>query len=172
LRQVYISKQKVYNDGRKTSQARAKEEYGKLPLSFEINQGQTDEQVKFMSRGSGYSTFLNSNEVVTVLRKPLVDEKSAKSKPAKPRKQKMTTDAVLGMKFVGGKPQPLVAGADELPGKVNYLIGNDPTKWNTDIPTYAKVKYTQVYPDIDVVFYGNQKNLEFDFIVAPGADLK
>jgi len=155
-----------------TSQARAKEEYGKLPLSFEINQGQTDEQVKFMSRGSGYSVFLNSNEVVTVLRKPVVDEKSAKSKPAKPRKQKMTTDAVLGMKFVGGKPQPLVAGADELPGKVNYLIGNDPTKWQTEIPTYAKVKYTQVYPDIDVVFYGNQKNLEFDFIVAPGADPK
>jgi len=154
------------------NQALASDAYGKLPMSFELNQGQTDEQVKFMCRGSGYSVFLNSGEVVTALRKSLVDEKSAKSKPAESHKQETDADAVLGMKFVGGNPQPLVAGVDELLGKVNYLIGNDPTKWNTDIPTYAKVKYTQVYPDIDAVFYGNQKNLEFDFIVAPGADPK
>ena len=121
------------------NQALASDAYGKLPMSFELNQGQTDEQVKFMCRGSGYSVFLNSGEVVTALRKPLVDEKSAKSQPAESRKQEMTTDTVLGMKFVGGNPQPLVAGVDELPGKVNYLIGNDPTKWNTDIPTYANL---------------------------------
>lgn len=149
------------------SQAQISDAYGKLPLSFELNQGQTDEQVKFLSRGSGYSVFLNSGEVVTTLRKPVVDEKSAKS-----QKPETTTDAVLRMKFVGGNSQPVVTGLDELPGKVNYLIGNDPTKWNTEIPTYSKVKYTEVYPDIDAVFYGNQRNMEFDFIVAPGADPK
>ena len=149
------------------SQAQVSDAYGKLPLSFELNQGQTDEQVKFLSRGSGYSVFLNSGEVVTTLRKPVVDEKSAKS-----QKPETTTDAVLRMKFVGGNSQPVVTGLDELPGKVNYLIGNDPTKWNTEIPTYSKVKYTEVYPDIDAVFYGNQRNMEFDFIVAPGADPK
>ncbi|MDQ3181351.1 MAG: SBBP repeat-containing protein, partial [Acidobacteriota bacterium] len=148
-------------------QAQASDAYGKLPLSFELNQGQTDEQVKFLSQGSGYSVFLNSGEVVTRLRKSVIDEKSAKS-----LKQEAAKDAVLGMKFVGGNPQPIVAGVDELPGKVNYFIGNDPKKWNTEIPTFAKVKYTDVYPNIDAVFYGNQKNLEFDFIVAPGADPK
>ncbi len=149
------------------SQAQAGDAYGKLPLSFELNQGQTDEQVKFLSRGSGYSVFLNSNEVVTTLRKPVIDEKSAET-----RKRKTAADAVLRMKFVGGNSQPIVAGTDELPGKVNYLVGNDPKKWNTEIPTYSKIKYTEVYPDIDAVFYGNQKNMEFDFIVAPGADPK
>ncbi len=156
----------------RASQPLTSDAYGKLPLSFELNQGQTDKQVKFLSRGSGYSVFLNSSEIVTTLRKPLVDEKSAKSQSAKPQKQETAIDAVLRMKFVGANSQPVVAGTDELPGKVNYLIGNDPTKWNAEIPTYAKVKYTDVYPDIDAIFYGNQRNLEFDFVVAPGADPK
>jgi hypothetical protein len=156
----------------RASQPLASDAYGKLPLSFELNQGQTDEQVKFLSRGSGYSVFLNSSEIVTTLRKPLIDEKSAKSQLAKPQKQETAIDAVLRMKFVGGNSQPVVEGMDELPGRVNYLVGNDPKKWRTEIPTYSKVKYTQVYPDIDAVFYGNQKNPEFDFIVAPGADPK
>jgi hypothetical protein len=55
---------------------------------------------------------------------------------------------------------------------VNYFIGNDPKKWHTDVPAYAKVKYTSVYPGIDLVFYGNQRELEYDFVVAPGADPK
>lgn len=148
------------------SQLRASEGYGMLPLSFESNLGQTDKQVKFLSRGSGYSVFLTSTEVVTTLRKPKVDAIPDKSS----LKQQTADDAVLRMKFVDGNSEPVVTGTDELPGKVNYLTGNEPAKWNTAIPTYARVKYTDVYPDIDAVFYGNQKNLEFDFIVAAGAD--
>ena len=63
-----------------------------------------------------------------------------------------------------------MTGLDELPGKSNYFIGNDPAKWRTNVPTYAKVRYENVYPGIDLVYYGNQRQLEYDFVVAPGAD--
>ena len=76
------------------------------------------------------------------------------------------------MKLVGGNPNPQIKGLDELPGKVNYFRGKDPKQWQTNIPTYAKTKYEKVYPGIDLVYYGNQRQLEYDFIVAPGADPK
>ncbi|HEX8566959.1 MAG TPA: SBBP repeat-containing protein [Pyrinomonadaceae bacterium] len=83
-----------------------------------------------------------------------------------------TSDSIMRMKFVGANRAPHVTGADELPGKNNYLIGNDPRKWRTNVPTYAKVKYESVYPGVDAIFYGNQRQIEYDFIVAPGADPK
>ena len=63
-----------------------------------------------------------------------------------------------------------MTGEEELPGKVNYFIGHDPAKWHTDVTTYAKVRYEEVYPGIDLVYYGNQGQLEYDFVVRPGAD--
>ena len=80
--------------------------------------------------------------------------------------------AVLRIKLIGASLQPGLVGLEELPGKVNYFIGNDPKKWRTNISTFAKVKYKDVYPGIDLVYYGNQGQLEYDFIVAPGADPK
>ena len=74
------------------------------------------------------------------------------------------------MKLVDSNPTPQVTGLNELAGKVNYLIGDEPEKWRTDIPTYAKVQYQNVYPGVDLVYYGNQRQLEYDFVVAPGAD--
>jgi hypothetical protein len=65
-----------------------------------------------------------------------------------------------------------VTGAERLPGKVNYFIGSDPAKWHAEIPTYAKVKYASVYPGVDLVFYGSQHQLEYDFVIAAGADPK
>ena len=79
---------------------------------------------------------------------------------------------VLHMKLVGANPAPRVVGLEKLPGKANYFIGNDSTKWRTNIPTYAKVKYENVYPGMDLVYYGNQRQLEYDFVVAPGTDPK
>src|SRR5215510_13746024 len=134
------------------SKAEVEAAYGKLPLSFEANRGQTDGQVKFLSRGHGYGLYLTGTETVLKLR----DESSA-----------------LRMKLLGANPRPQVAGVNQLPGKTNYFIGNDPKKWRKDIPTYAKVKYEAVYPGVDVVYYGAQgRELEYDFIVAPGADPK
>ena len=153
--------------------ARLQERYGKLPLSFEGNQGQTDHRVNFISRGSSYSLFLTPTEAVLRLR--IADRRSRNelkkglaarslTKPSNPK------SSVLRMKFVGANAEPQVLGVDELPGKSNYFIGNDPTKWRTNVPSYAKVKYMGVYPGVDLVYYGNQQHLEYDFVVAPGAD--
>ena len=71
---------------------------------------------------------------------------------------------------MGANPNPKIVGMDELPGKSNYFIGNDPKKWRTNVPNYAKVKYANVYPGVDLVYYGNQGKLEYDFVVSPGAD--
>jgi hypothetical protein len=147
------------------------ESYGKLPLSFEANQGQTDPRVKFISRGNGYSLSLTSNEAVLALsggqaRSDAEAGKSASEPGSESRDLKAT---VLRMKFAGAKAQPQVSGEGELPGKVNYFIGSDPQKWRTNVPTFGRVRYRDVYPGIDLAWYGKQRQLEYDFIVAPGA---
>ncbi len=137
--------------------------YGKLPLSFEANEGQATTQVKFLSRGRGYTLFLTPNEAVITLRQ---------SSPHSESRIKTAESAVLRMKLIGANPQPQVLGLDKLPGKVNYFVGSDPSKWRTNISTYAKVGYHDIYPGIDLVYYGNQRQLEYDFVVAAGANPK
>jgi len=126
--------------------------YAKLPLHFEANQGQTNEQVRFLARGSGYGLFLTPTESVLVLRK-------TEGSPA-----------VLRMKLLGANPRPVVAGREKLPGRSNYFIGNDSKKWRTNVPHYARVEYQEVYPGVDLAYYGNQGQFEYDFVVKPGAD--
>ena len=144
------------------SRTRISEAYGKLPLSFEVNQGQTDEQVRFLARGHGYTLFLTATETVLSLR----TEGSGLRTESPTAKQR----AVVRMKVVGGDAHAKLVGVDELPGKSNYFIGNDPKKWRTNIPHYSKVRYREAYPGIDLVFYGNPRQLEYDFVIAPGAD--
>ena len=126
------------------------ETYGKLPMYFEANAGQTEEQAKFIARGTGYTLFLTPQEAVLSLRKP--------------------TPSAIRMQLVGANRAPEVQGLEELPSHVNYFIGQDSTKWQTGIPTYSRVRYQAVYPGVDLVYYGNQRQLEYDFIVAPGVD--
>ena len=83
-----------------------------------------------------------------------------------------TQDSILAMKLIGSNPPASIAGVDELPGKTNYFIGNNPGKWRTNIANYAEVRYAGVYPGVDLVYYGHQGQLEYDFAVAPGADPK
>jgi hypothetical protein len=151
-------------------------EYGKLPMRFEINEGQSDPQVKFSARGRGYSLFLTESAAVLALSRE--DAKSSNAgtklpaidgKPAAPMNLKSD---VVRMELLGAATGLHVTGAEPLPGKVNYLRGDDPQQWRKDIPTYSKVKYSRVYPGVDLVYYGNQGQLEFDFVVAPGADAK
>src|SRR3989475_8604880 len=149
------------------------ETYGKLPLSFEANDGQADPQVKFLSRGRGYTLFLTSTEAVLVLREgESVRSVAGGPPPAKREKGKALRGTVLRMRFVGANPVPAVAGVGELPGKSSYFVGNDPKKWRANVPTYAKVEYRDVYPGVNLVYYGNQRQLEYDFVVSPGADPK
>lgn len=138
--------------------------YGELPLSFEVNQGQVDPEVRFLSRGSGSTLFLTPTEMVLALRTPAL----------MPANQDGDHEVVQGsavrMRLVGANPNPVVTGGEALPGRVNYLLGNDPGRWRTDIPTYSNVRYQQVYPGVDLVGYGKQYQLEYDFVVAAGAD--
>src|SRR3954451_8218250 len=130
-------------------------EYGKVPLSFEINQGQTDRAVQYLSRGSGYTIFLTPSQAVLSLQQ---------------RVGTKSPSQVLRIALVGSNPAAKVAGIDELPGKSNYFIGNDPRQWRVGVPTFAKVGYVEIYRGINLIYYGNQRQLENDFIVAPGAD--
>jgi hypothetical protein len=157
------------------TRARLERSYGQLPLSFEANQGQTDPKVKFLSRGRGYTMFLTSRaETALVLRKPSPKRDSLHAAglrfaAARPEAQPDTPPVVVRMKLDGANATPHVDGLEELPGKANYFIGNDPAKWRTNVPTYARVKYHAVYPGVDLVYYGNQQQLEHDFVVTPGA---
>jgi uncharacterized repeat protein (TIGR01451 family) len=135
--------------------------FANLPLIFESNQGQTDSQVKFLSRGSGYGLFLTANEAVLTL------QHSAPS-----TEHSAGQVSVLRMALDGANADAQILGTDPLPGKSNYLMGNDPSKWHRNVPQFAQVHYDNVYPGIDLVYYGNQGRVEYDFKVAPGADPK
>jgi hypothetical protein len=125
--------------------------YGNLPLAFEANHGQVDARAQFVARGSGYSLFLAGDESVLRLG--------------------TKHGAVLRTQLVGARQ--VVPQADQaLPGRVNYLIDKDPKNWVTNVPTYARVRYAGAYPGIDLLYYGKQGRLEYDFVVAPGADAR
>jgi len=150
--------------------------YGKLPLSFEQNLGQTAQEVRFVSHGTGYALFLTQEEAVISLQQSMPKNLSALHRMTYFRALRKARQAgrmtVLRMRLEGANPSVQTAGVDLLPGKVNYFIGNSPKDWRTDIPSYARVKYTGIYPGVDLIFYGNQRRLEYDFVVAPGADPK
>jgi hypothetical protein len=151
------------------TRAQVQANYGKLPLSFEANQGQTDAQVKFLARGQGYTLFLTPTETVLSLKKTQAKARISQSS-AKSSSTSEAIGTVLRMQLAGANPAPKVVGREPLPGHVNYLIGKDPSQWHTQVPTYGKVAYESVYPGVDLVYYGNQGQLEYDFVVAPGAD--
>jgi hypothetical protein len=140
--------------------AQVRERYGNLPLSFEANHGQSDSTVKFLSRGSGYGLFLTSDAAVLVLSQSEANESRPASRVARTAVgARHPKSAVVRMTLVNANPQSQVTGHEELPGKSNYFIGNDPARWRTNVPTYAKVKYEGVYPGVDLVYYGNQGQL-------------
>src|SRR5262245_48550708 len=120
--------------------------YGNLPLSFEPNRGQAPAEADFLAHGSGYELFLGAGDAVLSL-----------------------DGHGLRMKLQGARHAPAAMPLGETGGTVNYLIGNDPKQWRIGIPTYSGVKYANVYRGIDVVYYARQRQLEYDFIVSPGA---
>lgn len=148
---------------------------GHLPLSFEANTGQTDARVKFLSRGSNYGLYLTSDEAVMVF--PSHKRRDNKIKNAHslgseslPLPDSPKRREVVRMKLVGADEDAEPQGVDELPGKTNYFLGNDSANWRTDVTNYRKIRYEEIYPGIDMVYYGNSGELEYDFIVAPHAD--
>jgi hypothetical protein len=146
-------------EDRATPRSAAIEAFRGLPLRFEANHGETDPQVDFIARGSGYNVFLTPREAVLMLRGSVCGPD-----------QGQTSAGALRVRLVGANPQPRVTGLEKLPGRVNYFLGNNRARWRTNIPTYAKVRYQEIYSGIDLVYYGNQRQLEYDFVVRPGAD--
>lgn len=146
--------------------------YGKLPLGFEANKGQADSRVKYLSRGAGYIVFLTDTGAVLEL---------PNSHPRNST-QHSGDDLMMGglhlppgsdavrIGLAGADANVNVVGLRKLPGKVNYLVGNDPSKWKANIPLYSEVDYDGVYPGTDLIYYGNQHQLEYDFVLAPGAN--
>jgi uncharacterized repeat protein (TIGR01451 family) len=150
------------------------EEYGKLPLSFEANEGQTDPQVKFLSRGAGYELFLLPREAVVILQKgrhavPAKKIGPFRDFPEAPKEEAGPVE-IIRMSLLGAAANAEITGIEQMPGKSNYFVGNDPSQWRTNVPNYAKVHYQRVYPGIDLVYHGSHQQLEYDFVVAPGAD--
>ena len=135
-----------------------------LPLRFEANVGQADPRVRFLSRLDNYDLLLTFNEALIQLRAP--------NSPT-PRDSKVKAHAnstLLRMRFAGSAGVHRVVGLDQLPAKSNYFIGNDKTKWRSNVPTYSRVMCQNIYRGVDLLFYGNSGELEYDLIVAPGAD--
>ncbi|MGZ4899470.1 MAG: DUF7948 domain-containing protein [Candidatus Angelobacter sp.] len=163
-----VSKSSRPAEAQEQTRLRVEVGYGNLPLSFESNRGQTDPQVKFLSRAGNRTLWLTSNEAVLAVGRP--------SRPAGPDakksaavKESQIAPAVLRMKFVGANANPRIAGEARQTGTVNYFAGK-PEEWRTKIHTYARVRYRSLYPGIDLVFYGNNRELEYDLVVSPGAD--
>jgi hypothetical protein len=143
-----------------------------LPLFFEANKGQTDSRVHFMARGTSYTMLLTPTETILAAAKTHVSRASNgfSSLPTAPSISNSSRGSLIQMQLVGANSGPAMTGVEELPGKVNYLLGNDPSKWHTGVPLYSQVRTEQVYPGVDLLFHGDQKQLEYDFVVAPGAD--
>jgi hypothetical protein len=173
--------------------------YGKFPLSFVANEGQTHNRVKYISHGRDYALFLTGDELTLKLSDKKPGPKAQASiaggrLPALSRQllptqsfwqwtsgaglttrdnAQQTTNSVLRLHLVGANRNANLVGEKELLGKANYFIGNDPKQWRTNLRTYGRVRYRRVYPGVELLCYGNQGGqLEYDFMVAPGADPK
>src|SRR5208337_2795463 len=147
------------------SKARALKSYRALPMSFEMNQGQTDRTIRFLARGQGYAIFLKPSEALLALQ-PAGQETRVPEKAGMPPRPAYRA---LKMRIEGANPSAPATGLHRLPGISNYFIGNDPSRWRTHIPTYEKVQFENVRPGINLVYYGNQRQLEYDFVLSPGA---
>lgn len=130
--------------------------YGSTPIVFTANRGQASRDVKFTAQGHGYQLALTESEAVVV---GVPDQRSG-----------IASHAPVRMKLVNSNKHARLEGIEKLEGVSNYLFGNDPAKWQLNVPTYAMVRYTGVYPGVDLVYYGNEGKLEYDFVVSPGAD--
>src|SRR5579863_5586486 len=130
---------------------RGTDAFGKLPLSFEPNRGQAAPQVEYLANGPGFKLFLTATQAVLC----------RNSEPHTP----------LRMKLVGANRHAHVDPSDRLPGTSNYFLGDDPSKWRAAIPNYARVTFEEVYPGTDMVYYGHLRQLEYDLVLKPGADV-
>ena len=160
-----------------TSQrSRVRASLSALPLAFEANQGQTDAQVKYMARGNGYTVFLTANDTILALssssqpaNSQVIGKRGLLQENTAPKEAAKRQTAAIHLHLIGRNTQAKMAAASPLPGHANYFIGNDRSQWHANVAQYARVSYRDVYPGVNMAFYGLQTQLEFDFVVHPGA---
>src|SRR5262249_13917880 len=156
------------------TKARLEEAYGKLPLLFGANHGQTDARVKFLARSGAQTLFLTAGEAVLKLRRARPERHEPEpyhDSGRMTRRLSMTVveSDVLRMRFVNANPRARIFGVEPATSKSHYLIGNDPREWETNVANYSRVKYEGLYPGVDVVWYGAGRQIEYDLLVKPGA---
>ena len=137
--------------------AQVRASFARLPMSFEPNLGQTEGEVQFLARGNGYGLYLMPARAILTL-----------PKPSQPGVRQRASE--IEMRLVGANQAAEIAGGALLPGRNNYFIGNDPSHWHRNIPQFSRVQYREVYPGIDLAFYGKQNQLEYDFELSPESD--
>jgi hypothetical protein len=154
-------------------QRQANSSYGKLPIAFEMNLGQADPRVKFLAHGGDGVLFLTETGAVLRLqesaerqRVPFQENRDRKSATD----NRMPLAAGVAINFAGSNANPRVEGLELQPGRSNYFIGRDPSRWRTNVPLFQRVKYANLYPGVDLVFYGHDGKLESDYVLSPGAD--
>ena len=145
--------------------------YGKLPLSFETNEGQVGSVVDYLARTPGFQLYLSPDEAVLAMgpKANTLKRISPTSGSAALAEDRGRSESVIRMQLLGADRAATPSGLEELPGRSHYLMGSNSENWLTNIPHYRKVRYEGVYPDIDVVYYGRRGQLEYDFVLAPGA---
>ncbi|HWS86108.1 MAG TPA: SBBP repeat-containing protein [Pyrinomonadaceae bacterium] len=156
-----------------------KKSVAQLPSFFEENAGQADPRARFVSRGAGHTLMLGAGGVTLALLKGGGKEGSGRAPFRKaPGENARGTRApepsyqLVNMRFVGANPRPEIVGEGALEGTVNYFVGRDASKWRAGLKTFSGVRYRELYPGVDLVFHGGDDGgrLEYDFVLAPGAD--
>jgi hypothetical protein len=154
------------------------QEFANLPLRFDLNTGQAEPTVKFVAHGPGYAVFLTDGEVVFSLRNPsgeIAQNKATRRRSRSPKAERYRasanfTPSTLRIRLLNAKQQQRIEGMDVQSGVANYFLGNDAARWRHSVPTFSRVKYHEVYRGIDLIYYGNQRELEYDFVIQPGSD--
>ena len=159
-----------------------------LPLNFEANRGQATSGVKFLARGNGYTLLVTPEEFVVSLPHAMKDDVtqgfplrttsanrankilSPEGRGSAIAEKNSEESAVVRFRWMGANQRSQAVGEDKLPGSANYFIGNDARHWVTDVPTFSQVRLKEVYPGTDLIYYGKQGRLEYDFVLAPGRD--
>jgi beta-propeller repeat-containing protein len=178
---IHIQEQKLAHAGKGPDGNKNVSELGRQtsvphgsPLTFIENMGQTAEQVRFVSHGSGYALFLTQQDAVLTLNPGRRLDSSPARRAAFFRNRRImrrnSKPSVLRVHLVNSNAGTTIAGEERSSARVDYFLGSDPTRWRTNVPSFARVRYANVYPGVDLVFYGNRRHLEYDFVVAPGAD--